>query len=193
MDLSMSELALLHGHAEWEADARWAEEISRWEEEDQRVLEEEDRVLEERALGPAVMGCTRQHEDMGGATKRPGLLGFGAVSRAHGDVCRATCSEIACDARRSAFAAGVAAERAVDAAVWSVELSLYEEQRRRRVAQLAAREAGAAALRAGLVPFQVVLAFQATGRVQQGERDQNRGQLNDNQVTSQADQRAACG
>ena len=151
----MTELALLQQAADWVEDEAWAGEISmreydsdgggRWVSEDQG--DETSSATDEAGSEPGSTG-----RDEIATTELQGALAP---------------HESAFQALRSAFEAGFAAERAVDAAMWSAEVGRREERRRRQAVFSAAAVAGAVASRAGLVPSQVLSVWVRTVHEQQ--------------------------
>ena len=119
-DLSMFELALLQQEADWAEDEAWADEIAMWEYEPEGVGRwgSEDRVLR-----PSVVVCAGQDDEMSSDSDEAGFTGRGGIVTT--DSQGSAPYEFAFEALRSAFEAGFAAERAVDAAMWSAEVSRH--------------------------------------------------------------------
>ena len=171
----MTELALLQQAADWVEDEAWAGEISmreydsdgggRWVSEDQG--DETSSATDEAGSEPGTTG-----RDEIATTELQGALAP---------------HESAFQALRSAFEAGFAAERAVDAAMWSAEVGRREERRRRQAVFSAAAVAGAVASRAGLVPSQVLSVWVRTVHEQQVARGQSRRERTDRPADNKRD------
>ena len=165
----MFELALLQQEADWAEDDAWADEISTWEYEPDGGGR---WVSEDRVLRPSVVVCAGHDDETSSDLGDAGFTGRDGIMTT--DLRGASPYEFAFEALRSAFEAGFAAERAVDAAMWSAEVGRHEERRKRHAVLSAATVAGAVASRAGLVPSQVLSVWARTGQVQQVARGQNR-------------------